>query len=449
MSNPYVLDYVTYTLIVDDIVHADGRTAMEQLGGGGPQTAFGIRLWAPKNARVGLAGGIGSDLPNLCRTWLDSFCIETEGLLVYPFPTLRAWQLFEEDGRRTQVWRVPLKDEIWKMLRPSVTSLPISFQRSSAYHVGVHPSGRDVTFLRELRATGTKVLSVEPYTRAEEIVPRLELIALLTSAHIFSPNEEEAWSMVGPGSPRDVIGRLVELGGEIVCLRRGPQGAVIHRAETGETWEIPAFYSIFGEKDKQESTTAVPEKDKKLFEPQKTKRGTPKSDFEPLQGLPEDENKSILSLVTGFESDSVLKIESKPKQEFGEGEGKLEIKEHGIKETNGMRVEEIGEMGGDDEREEGEGEGEVRLQGVKDQTGCGNSFCGGFLAGWVTHGDLKLAGLWGSVAASFMIEYEGVPLPSSKRREEARLRMAMLEPFAQLLERGEGSGGRKSGPNEG
>jgi sugar/nucleoside kinase (ribokinase family) len=39
--------------------------------------------------------------------------------------------------------------------------------------------------------------------------------------------------------------------------------------------------------------------------------------------------------------------------------------------------------------------------GVIDPTGCGNSFCGGFAAGWLTKGDILTTALWGSVAASF------------------------------------------------
>ena len=47
-----VMDFVTFSLIIDDIVFPDGKTAMGTLGGGGPQTAFGMKLWADK---VGLA----------------------------------------------------------------------------------------------------------------------------------------------------------------------------------------------------------------------------------------------------------------------------------------------------------------------------------------------------------------------------------------------------------
>jgi fructose-1-phosphate kinase PfkB-like protein len=45
-----------------------------------------------------------------------------------------------------------------------------------------------------------------------------------------------------------------------------------------------------------------------------------------------------------------------------------------------------------------------------DPTGCGNTFCGGFLVGWYKTRNLLTAALWGSVSASF-----SKPLTSSLR----------------------------------
>lgn len=38
---------------------------------------------------------------------------------------------------------------------------------------------------------------------------------LVSSGHIFSPNEKEAASLVGPGEPLELIDRLSELGAEV------------------------------------------------------------------------------------------------------------------------------------------------------------------------------------------------------------------------------------------
>jgi cytidine kinase len=52
---------ITFSIILDDIVFPDGTTRMGVLGGGGPQTAFGMRLWSDG---VGIAAGVGDDFPS-------------------------------------------------------------------------------------------------------------------------------------------------------------------------------------------------------------------------------------------------------------------------------------------------------------------------------------------------------------------------------------------------
>ncbi|KAL3700793.1 hypothetical protein R1sor_018815 [Riccia sorocarpa] len=331
------MEFVTFTIIIDDIVYPDGHTAMCCLGGGGPQTAFGMKVWASDEERIGLGARIGSDFPASCREWLEKMKIDVSGLLPWPYPTLRAWQVLEEDGRRGQVWRVELGEEVWAMLRPTVKELPPPYRKAKAYHACVHPSSLDKDFMQELRDTGAAVVSIEPYTHAEDILTRVELQALVTGGHIFSPNEVEAVSLVGPGPPLDLVDRLVELGAKVVSLRRGHLGCLVHRADTGETWEVPAIHEV----------------------------------------------------------------------------------EKGLPRARDKRWEEAG------------------MIGVVDPTGCGNSFCGGFLAGWVQTRDLLTAALCGSVAASFMVEHEGVPqIPLLKLKSQADARFQLLRGYAKQLRLG-------------
>lgn len=70
-----------------------------------------------------------------------------------------------------------------------------------------------------------------------------------------------------------------------------------------------------------------------------------------------------------------------------------------------------------------------------DVTGCGNSYCGGFLAAWSEGEDLLTAGLWGSVAASFMMSFQGVPPPYTQHLTgEALQRLEALRPHATCLQ---------------
>jgi sugar/nucleoside kinase (ribokinase family) len=312
------MDLVAFSLIIDDIVFPDGQTAMAVLGGGGPQTAFGMKLWAN---RVGLVSGVGSDLPAEAQAWLEATGIDTTGLRYSDqWPTPRAWQLLEADGRRTQVWRVPgpaaSEAALWvgAQLGRSPEKLPPEYRLAGGFHLGIHPEEPDLDFIRALRKNGA-VVSVEPFRPSARPLTETELWDLLTAGQIFSPNEEEAQSLVGPGEPLDLIRQLVEAGAEIVALRRGVSGAIVHCADTGETWQIPAV-----------ETTVV------------------------------------------------------------------------------------------------------------DPTGAGNAFCGGFLAGWVQTGELRLAGLYGAVAASFLVEQVGLPggdkEAGQRRSEEARRRLEVLQAHA-------------------
>jgi sugar/nucleoside kinase (ribokinase family) len=296
-------DYLTFTIIIDDIVFPDGRTAIGVLGGGGPQTAFGMRLWAE---RVGLVSGVGSDLPAPARHWLETMGLDLGGLRYSSeWPTARAWQLCEADGLRTQIWRVK-GPAIGAQLGRSLERLPTGYPQAKAFHFGIHPEEPDLDFIAALRRPGV-VVSLEPFRAAFRPLSDGELRALVSAGDIFSPNLREAESLVGAAEPLTMIRRLVQAGAKIVALRQGAAGATVHRADSGETWQIPAFAT---------------------------------------------------SLV--------------------------------------------------------------------DPTGAGNAFCGGFVAGWVETQDLRLAGLYGAVAASFMIEQVGLPPAERAWREAAQQRLATL-----------------------
>ena len=49
----------------------------------------------------------------------------------------------------------------------------------------------------------------------------------------------------------------------------------------------------------------------------------------------------------------------------------------------------------------------IEVPDIVDQTGAGNTYCGGFLVGFVQTGDVAEAGCYGAAAASFTLEYIG------------------------------------------
>jgi sugar/nucleoside kinase (ribokinase family) len=303
-------EFCTYSIIIDDLVFPDGRTVMGVLGGSGPQTAFGMKLWAEQ---VGLVGGIGADFPLDALTWLHTMGIDLTGVRRYDqYPTLRAWQIFEGDGRRTQVWRSQ-GPAIPAQLALRYVDLPLAYRHARGFHYGVHPEAPNLAIAHELRQNGVFV-GIEPFKHADHRLGSDALWALVSAGQLFSPNLHEVETMIGPGEPLIQIQRLVEAGAQIVALRMGADGALVQRGDTGECWHIPALATQ-----------------------------------------------------------------------------------------------------------------------VVDPCGAGNAYCGAFLVGWVQTGDLRLAGLYGAVAASFLVEQIGLPPPGPDYQAEAARRLAHLQPSATRL----------------
>ena len=216
------IDLLALGVIIDDLVLADGTTHMGLLGGGGPQTAFGMRLCSES---VGLAAGVGADFPQAARDWMHTAGIDTSAVRQTAQPTLRAWQLLEADGRHTQVWRSPLS-ALPVNLALDTTTLPATHRSLQGLHTGIHPEEPNLARLQALRAI-TRVLSIETWRSAASPLRPEALRAVLQLADIFSPNVAEAESLVGAGEPHALAQRLLEHGGRLIALRMGNAGVLV------------------------------------------------------------------------------------------------------------------------------------------------------------------------------------------------------------------------------
>jgi sugar/nucleoside kinase (ribokinase family) len=232
-----VIDYFTVSLIIDDLVLPDGSTRMGLLGGGGPQAAFGMKLWTERG--VGLCGSVGPDFPPEADAWLAALGIDTQGVRRNPHhATLRAWQILEADGRRTQVWRTA-GESIPAHLGLRAEQVPGAYLRARGFHFGVHPERPNLSVVQVLRRSGMAI-SIEPFRPSARPLNDEELGTLLTACDIFSPNVEEARSLVGEGDPETLVRRLSGGGAPIVALRMGDEGSLIHRLQDDELHYIPA-----------------------------------------------------------------------------------------------------------------------------------------------------------------------------------------------------------------
>jgi sugar/nucleoside kinase (ribokinase family) len=229
------MDYVAFNVIIDDIVFPDGRTKMGVLGGGGPQAAFGMRLWSDS---VALVAAVGSDLPQNVRADLEALEINLDGLYDLGLQTPRAWQVMEEDGRRTEIWRISA-EAIKASLDCPWTRIPDRLQKAQAYHMCLEPLKPAFTFLSDVHTDG-RMVSAETSELAPRIVKPGELEAFLENLDVFSPNISEAESLLGRAAPQELIGQLLDAGAVCVALRMGAEGSLVAESRTRQMVHIPA-----------------------------------------------------------------------------------------------------------------------------------------------------------------------------------------------------------------
>ena len=223
-----MIDFIAFGIIVDDIVFPQGTTRMGVLGGGGVQTAWGMAAALGSGARVGLVAGIGADLETGALASLRAAGINLDGVRTTDLPTPRAWQVMEFDGRRTQVWRVPV-ETLGTQLARREDVLPPAYRGARAFHWGIHPgdAAPDIAFGQQLRAQGRRV-SLEPFRPPEQTPGESEIRALLAACDVFSPNLLEAERITGCRTYPDILARFRALGGRTPggAARRGRCGRV-------------------------------------------------------------------------------------------------------------------------------------------------------------------------------------------------------------------------------
>jgi sugar/nucleoside kinase (ribokinase family) len=231
---PYYLSFST--LIIDDIVLWDGRTFMGVLGGSGPHALAGMRVWSDQ---LGLVATVGEDFAPAQRAQLTQLGVDLQGLLVRSeCPTVRAWQLVEQDDRRVEVFHTPITALV--EYAPQLADMPVDYQQARGIHL---LWGRTFAELRELvtglvAANPQVTLVWEPYDDylhggVKDFRPILEQLAL------FSPDIDQARAITGAADVRVMAQMLLEWGAPRVAIRIGAQGSWV-QTQQGEQWAIPA-----------------------------------------------------------------------------------------------------------------------------------------------------------------------------------------------------------------
>lgn len=219
------------SIFIDDIVLPDGRTHMGQLGGGTVHALMGAALWGE---RPGLSAYAGEGLPSAVEAQLARH-LDLRGLVRLDQPQIRAWQLFEADGTRTEVHRVAQTAPFVSGAQPG--DLPDAYRRSPAFYLlqtfdGIRPWLDAVP--------GLKLW--EPNALTMHASQRDNMREILSSGAlaVVSPNLPEARAVYGLYDPDDLIAAMLDDGAPAVALRMGAAGSLVATRDAPQPRRVAA-----------------------------------------------------------------------------------------------------------------------------------------------------------------------------------------------------------------
>ncbi len=208
------------SIIIDDIVLPSGRTMMATLGGGMTHAAMGMRVWT---GQVRPVASVGNDFPP--DQWAQMAALfDMHGILHRDWVTTRAWQLFEEDGHRTEVFRTPM--DLFFAANPRAEEVPLDLLNAEGVYLQGGNADDVYPWMERLRKAGSRLILWEPWERFTIPENWQAYQDLARLADVVSPNLEEARVLTGKTDPLDIIRCLVQ-SAPLVALRMGAQGSLV------------------------------------------------------------------------------------------------------------------------------------------------------------------------------------------------------------------------------
>jgi cytidine kinase len=230
-------DYISLSnVFIDDILFWDDRMFLNVLGGAGVHALAGARVWSE---RIGLLASIGKDFQQEHLEILNELNFDLSMLKVLQNKTTRAWQIFQPDERRVEIFR----DENNKVFQLDLTSveLPENFKLVNGCHFyfsgSYEKALENISLLRKLNPSMKIIMEPSIY---QVDWSKEKFIQILPEVDFFSPNLLEGEKITGQKNPKRIIDVLLSWGAQHVSLRMGDKGSMLG-SETGSYQRIPAI----------------------------------------------------------------------------------------------------------------------------------------------------------------------------------------------------------------
>lgn len=223
-------------IIIDSIRLSSGAVTHSSLGGGGPQAAFGMRLWSDS---VALLTRSGTDLNPPLVAALERLGLDLSGWARYDdLPTPRGLVEYDEHERMLDHGLVTGRDAWFALLgRPLTVSE--AHLRADGIHLVTEFGREPIIDTARAMQRGGALLSLEPIFDPRHCPDRGALLDLARQADLVTPDWPAAASLAQSDDLTAVLRFWVDLGARAVAIRRGSQGSYVCDAASRQAWHIP------------------------------------------------------------------------------------------------------------------------------------------------------------------------------------------------------------------
>jgi sugar/nucleoside kinase (ribokinase family) len=193
-----------------------------------------MRVW---NEKTGLVAIIGQKFPESAWEHLTTLT-SPQGIVLRDMPQPRAWQLFERDGTRQEVFRTDFA--IFRRTAVTPAEYPAQFASAKGVYMQagtVAEAEAWVTYLRKLNPA--MVILWEPWEIIYTPDNLAEFNRVASLFDIVSPQTVELSWMLAETDPERQTSHLLQAGVRCVALRMGAAGSLVSTVTA--THHIPAL----------------------------------------------------------------------------------------------------------------------------------------------------------------------------------------------------------------
>ncbi len=237
-----MVDYVIYgKIIIDDIRLTSGEIVKGLLGGGGPQGAFGARLWGHS---VGILTRSGVDIEPGPKAALESLDIDLTGWVKYEqHHTPKGQMAYDENEYMISEASFEKRMETFMqkmgLMLQEVLPIPDTYKNPKVIHLiteYVHEPMADEAL--KMKARGS-IYSLEPIIDYRRWENKDDMMAYFPKVDIVTPDWPSASGFAGSDDPREVLKFWSKLGPDLVAVRNGMNGSYVWDKVHDKMWHIP------------------------------------------------------------------------------------------------------------------------------------------------------------------------------------------------------------------